>query len=80
VGKVLLFKKLLYSGNIETVFKGQFTNGNYTIPCQNTNFKIKTFGLSLTIGPKKPLIFGKQLKVSNHIPYPYPARIFEQKI
>jgi len=36
-------------GNIETVFEGQFTNGNFTIPNQNTKTNYwKMFGLSLT--------------------------------
>jgi hypothetical protein len=66
-------------GNIETVFKGQFTNGNYTNPKSEYKNKLlkNVWFLSLTTNmpPKKTLIFRKQLKVSN-IPYPYPARIF----
>jgi len=79
-GYIIIIKKFNdILENIETVFKGQFTNGNYTIPCQNTIFFKENvwFYPWLQICPKKTLIFRKQLKVRNLIPYPYPARIFE---
>ncbi len=77
-GYVIIIKKI---NDISEIFR-QFSKVNLPMGITQSHVRIqifpkKMFGLSLTTNmPKKTLIFRKRLKVSNLIPYPYPARIF----